>query len=151
MFYVTPRTRNSQRAIRNLDALCHEHLPVQLEVEVIDLTEHPGLAASRPRSATSTTTRSSSNGQHALDLWQRATTPFDLVITDVVMAEMSGWALGEQIHAESPAQKSIYPSGYSQEVLAQHGAASSTFILLQKPFTRLDLLRTVRDTLDRQR
>jgi CheY-like chemotaxis protein len=90
------------------------------------------------------------SGQQALDLWQRATTPFDLVITDVVMADMSGWALGEQIHASSPDQKIIYMSGYSPEVLAQHGAASSTFTLLQKPFTRLDLLRTVRDTLDRQ-
>jgi signal transduction histidine kinase len=90
------------------------------------------------------------SGQQALDRWHRATTPFDLVITDVVMVDMSGWALGEQIHADSPDQKIIYMSGYSPDVLAQHGAASSTFILLQKPFTRLDLLRTVRDTLDRQ-
>ena len=90
------------------------------------------------------------SGQQALDLWQRASTPFDLVITDVVMVDMSGWALGEQIHAGSPDQKIIYMSGYSPEVLAQHGAASSTFTLLQKPFTRLDLLRTVRDTLDRE-
>ena len=43
--YVTPRTRNSQRAIRNLDALCRENLPVHFEVEVIDVTEHPALAA----------------------------------------------------------------------------------------------------------
>ncbi len=86
----------------------------------------------------------------ALGIWQRAATPFDLVITDVVMADMSGWALGEQIHELSPTQKIIYMSGYSQEVLAQHGASSSTFTLLQKPFTKLDLLRTVRHTLDRR-
>jgi circadian clock protein KaiB len=42
--YITPRTTNSQRAISNLDALCQEDLPVRLEVEVIDVTEHPALA-----------------------------------------------------------------------------------------------------------
>jgi circadian clock protein KaiB len=42
--YITPRTTNSQRAISNLDALCQEDLPVRLEVEVIDVTQHPGMA-----------------------------------------------------------------------------------------------------------
>jgi circadian clock protein KaiB len=42
--YVTPRTPNSQRAINNLHALCQEDLPVRLDVEVIDVTEHPALA-----------------------------------------------------------------------------------------------------------
>jgi two-component system cell cycle sensor histidine kinase/response regulator CckA len=87
------------------------------------------------------------NGQAALEAWPRAA-PFDLVLTDVVMAGLSGWALGEQIRALAPAQKIVYMSGYSHEVLAQHGAAASTFMLLQKPFTRFDLLRAVRHTLD---
>jgi DNA-binding NtrC family response regulator len=73
------------------------------------------------------------------------------VLTDVVMPGMTGWALGEQIHAHAPTQKIIYMSGYSHEVLAQHGASTSSFMLLQKPFTKLDLLRTVRHTLDRSR
>lgn len=42
--YITPRTTNSQRAISNLEALCQEELPVRLDVEVIDVTEHPALA-----------------------------------------------------------------------------------------------------------
>jgi circadian clock protein KaiB len=42
--YVTPRTAISQRAISNLDAFCREDLPVQFEVEVIDVTEQPALA-----------------------------------------------------------------------------------------------------------
>jgi two-component system, cell cycle sensor histidine kinase and response regulator CckA len=86
----------------------------------------------------------------ALETWMTRDEPFDLVLTDVVMPGMTGWALGEQIQAHSPAQKIIYMSGYSHEVLAQHGAATSSFTLLQKPFTKLDLLRTVRYTLDRR-
>jgi two-component system, cell cycle sensor histidine kinase and response regulator CckA len=90
------------------------------------------------------------SSQAALDLWLTRTDPFDLVLTDVVMPGMTGWALGEQIHAHAAGQKIIYMSGYSHEVLAQHGAATSSFTLLQKPFTKLDLLRTVRHTLDRR-
>jgi two-component system cell cycle sensor histidine kinase/response regulator CckA len=90
------------------------------------------------------------SSQAALDLWLRRVDPFDLILTDVVMPGMTGWALGQQIHAHSPTQKIIYMSGYSHEVLAQHGAATSSFTLLQKPFTKLDLLRTVRHTLDRR-
>src|SRR5688572_10480433 len=90
------------------------------------------------------------SSQAALDLWLTPSKPFDLVLTDVVMPGMTGWALGEQIHSHAPTQKIIYMSGYSHEVLAQHGAATSSFTLLQKPFTKLDLLRTVRHTLDRR-
>jgi signal transduction histidine kinase len=91
------------------------------------------------------------SSEAALERWMTRTEPFDLVLTDVVMPGMTGWALGEQIHAHAPTQKIIYMSGYSHEVLAQHGASTSSFMLLQKPFTKLDLLRTVRHTLDRSR
>jgi two-component system cell cycle sensor histidine kinase/response regulator CckA len=93
---------------------------------------------------------SADSSQTALDLWMARTEPFALVLTDVVMPGMTGWALGERIHAQAPAQKIIYMSGYSHEVLAQHGSATSSFTLLQKPFTKLDLLRTIRHTLDRR-
>jgi circadian clock protein KaiB len=42
--YITPRTSNSLRALTNLDALCREELHGQYEVEVIDVTEQPGMA-----------------------------------------------------------------------------------------------------------
>ena len=90
------------------------------------------------------------SGEAARELWLARTAPFDLVLTDVVMPGMTGWALGEQIHAQAPTQKIIYMSGYSHEVLAQHGAATSSFALLQKPFTKMNLLRTVRHTLDQR-
>jgi CheY-like chemotaxis protein len=89
------------------------------------------------------------SGGAALDAWVQRSEPFDLILTDVVMPGMTGWALGAQIHVDAPTQKIIYMSGYSHEVLAQHGAGTSSFTLLQKPFSKLGLLRTVRHTIDR--
>jgi len=84
----------------------------------------------------------------AIAAWSKTSPSFDLVLTDVVMPDASGWSLGEQIRAQSPDQKIIFMSGYSHEVLAQGITDGSSFKLLQKPFTRVDLLRTVRRALD---
>jgi two-component system, cell cycle sensor histidine kinase and response regulator CckA len=84
----------------------------------------------------------------AIAAWAGGTKGFDLIVTDVVMPDASGWALGEQIRAQAPAQKIVFMSGYSHEVLAHGTTGASTFKLLQKPFTRIDLLRIVRRTLD---
>jgi signal transduction histidine kinase len=94
------------------------------------------------------TVDSASTVAEALTAWSRVGRGFDLVITDVVMPDASGWSLGEQIRAQAPDQKIIFMSGYSHEILAQGTTSAPTFKLLQKPFTRLDLLRLVRRTLD---
>jgi CheY-like chemotaxis protein len=140
---VGPLERRRQ-ARASLDALAGTERVLLVEDEVSVRT-----VASEILTKSGYIVTSVDSSQGALDLWLRRTMPFDLVLTDVVMPGMTGWALGEQIHAHAPLQKIIYMSGYSHEVLAQHGTATSSFTLLQKPFTKLDLLRTVRHTLDR--
>jgi hypothetical protein len=141
---VDPLER-SRRAKSSLDALAGTERILLVEDEASVRT-----VASEILTKSGYIVTSVDSSQAALDVWLRRTKPFDLVLTDVVMPGMTGWALGEQIHALAPLQKIIYMSGYSHEVLAQHGAATSSLTLLQKPFTRLGLLRTVRQTLDRR-
>lgn len=43
--YVAGTTPNSQRALKNIERICEEHLAGRYELEVIDLLEHPQLAA----------------------------------------------------------------------------------------------------------
>jgi circadian clock protein KaiB len=43
--YVAGQTPKSVTAFANLKKLCEEHLPGQYRIEVIDLMEHPQLAA----------------------------------------------------------------------------------------------------------
>ena len=84
----------------------------------------------------------------ALDAFRAAITPFDLVLTDIVMPGMSGWELFERVRAESATQRVLFMSGYSDEVLADHGVVKSSIPLLAKPFTSNELARAVRRTLD---
>ncbi len=83
-----------------------------------------------------------SNGAKALELLSKAQPPIDLVITDLVMPQMSGRELIEQIQALSPGIPIICTSGY---VRASGKENAATF--LQKPFTSQELLRRVKQAL----
>jgi len=72
----------------------------------------------------------------------------DLLLTDVVMPEMSGKELVERLRVMCPALKVLYMSGYTDEALGHHGALESGVMLLQKPFTSAQLAQRVRLALD---
>jgi signal transduction histidine kinase/ActR/RegA family two-component response regulator len=72
----------------------------------------------------------------------------DVLLTDVVMPQMSGPQLVERFLARYPGTLVIFMSGYADDALAQYGLAASE-VFLRKPFTPATLLRTLRDALDR--
>nr|MBP8272798.1 response regulator [Acidobacteriota bacterium] len=88
------------------------------------------------------------DGNAAFEIWSTADEPFALVLTDIVMAGMSGWELGEKLKSVRPDQRVLFMSGYSDEVLADHGVVESSIPLVLKPFTSADLARSVRRMLD---
>jgi len=70
----------------------------------------------------------------------------DLLVTDVVLPQISGRALAQQLSTLRPAMKVLYISGYTDDKMLQHGIPGTAF--LQKPFSSDVLARTVRDMLD---
>jgi two-component system, cell cycle sensor histidine kinase and response regulator CckA len=71
----------------------------------------------------------------------------DLVLTEVVMPEISGLELGRALAAREPRLKILYMSGY-RDALARAAPAGATETLLLKPFTPEVLLSRVREELD---
>ena len=67
----------------------------------------------------------------------------DLLLTDVIMPEMSGTAL-----AEAASLPTVFMSGYTDSVIAQQGILQDGVVFLPKPFSADELLRIVRVTLD---
>jgi PAS domain S-box-containing protein len=71
-----------------------------------------------------------------------------LLITDIVMPEMSGRALAEKLTAIQPSLRVLYMSGYTDDTILRYGAMDSGQGFLQKPFTKKELAIKVRELLD---
>jgi two-component system, cell cycle sensor histidine kinase and response regulator CckA len=87
----------------------------------------------------------------ALDVLSQARGRIDLLVLDVVMPDCDGVQLGEMVREEWPDQKILYMSAHPAEVLVQHGLESLNVPFLAKPYTRDEILRKVRQALDRRR
>lgn len=83
------------------------------------------------------------NGQKALDLFYKCSKDIDLVITDLVMPQMSGREVVEKLREHTPDVKIICASGF----IRYGGEDEETY--LQKPFTSQDLLRKVKQVTSR--
>jgi PAS domain S-box-containing protein len=82
------------------------------------------------------------DGKSALAVIGSDHAAIDLILTDVVMKGMNGPELVLRLIDSHPAMKVVYMSGYTGELVANQGLDGG-IRLLEKPFTRLDLLKTL--------
>ncbi len=90
------------------------------------------------------------NPDEAMALAHKNTHKINLLITDVVMPQMSGKDLAEQIKTLKPDLKVLFMSGYPANVIAHHGVLDQGVQFIQKPFSIKSLSVKVREVLDRQ-
>ncbi len=88
------------------------------------------------------------HGREALDLIERNHQTIDLVISDVVMPELSGRELGTRLAVLRPGLPILYMSGYTGEDVIQRGLLEPGVPFQPKPFTPEGLARKVREMLD---
>ena len=88
------------------------------------------------------------NGKTALEIARKKSNTIHMLITDVVMPEMSGRQLTERFAAIRPKARILYMSGYTDDAVVRHGVVSAGIDYLQKPFSSDALLRKVREVLD---
>jgi PAS domain S-box-containing protein len=89
------------------------------------------------------------DGQSALRLFERADQPVQLLLTDVVMPQMSGSELADSARSLQPGLKVLFTSGYTRDAIMRDGRLEPGLDLLSKPFTYTSLAAKVRDLLDR--
>jgi PAS domain S-box-containing protein len=88
------------------------------------------------------------SGSQALELWAQSKGRVDLLLTDVIMPQMSGSELAHQLRGKKPQLKILFMSGYTNDMIESHGVLNGETGFLQKPFTSEKLGRTVREVLD---
>lgn len=84
----------------------------------------------------------------ALSIAKEYPEKIDLLLTDVVMPGMNGRELSARILSIREGIKVLFISGYTANVIAQHGVLDEGVHFIHKPFTMSDLAVKVRETLD---
>jgi PAS domain S-box-containing protein len=82
----------------------------------------------------------------AIELARMGDNSIDIVVTDVVMPTMSGTEMLPLLRAFRPGLKAIFMSGYAGEHITARGLSLGD-VLLEKPFSKHDLLRKIRKAL----
>jgi PAS domain S-box-containing protein len=72
----------------------------------------------------------------------------DLLLTDVIMPEISGKDLMKTLSTTYPRIKSIFMSGYTENIISQSGLLDKNLNFIQKPFSLKDLSILIRKVLD---
>ena len=81
------------------------------------------------------------DGQEALETFERQADDIDVVMTDVVMPNVSGPALASALRARRPTVKVLYVSGYTEQL--ELGGPEPNTTHLAKPITRGALLKHI--------
>ncbi len=115
-------------------------LLVEDEQEILELTttmlEYQGytvLAAATPG--------------EAIELAGKSSSHIDLLMTDVIMPEMNGRDLARELLLLYPDLKRLFMSGYTADIIANHGVLEKNVSFIQKPFSMQDLAIKVREAL----
>ena len=88
------------------------------------------------------------SGEAALGIWGDREGSIDVLLTDVIMPQMSGGDLAHKLREMNPHLKVLFMSGYTDDIIAGYGVLAGETQLIQKPFTAEALGRKLRGVLD---
>ena len=87
--------------------------------------------------------------EKVMDIVKKYTGNIHLLITDVIMPEMNGRDLAEQLQSICPNLKCMFMSGYTANAIVHQGVLDKGINFIQKPFSRRELAETIRKALDK--
>ena len=86
-------------------------------------------------------------GRNAIQAYENSAEPVNLLLTDVIMPDLTGPVVAEQLLSRQPDLPVLFISGFHDAGMVQRFVTLKGFTLLPKPFTIGGLLRGVQESL----
>jgi CheY-like chemotaxis protein len=131
---VEPKVRSRERGSATILLVEDEHVLLSLTQRMLERQGYTVLAAGTPGEGIRLATGHPSQ--------------IHLLITDVVMPEMNGRDLAKQLLLIVPDLKCLFTSGYTANIVAQHGVLEQGVHFLQKPFSSEELAAKVQEAME---
>jgi len=115
---------------------------------VIEDDERVGALVSRILQRAGYRVLAASSGEEALRIGRNGAGPIDLILSDVVVPDISGPEIVNRLRETSSETRALFMSGHANHTLLQDGVLQAAAGFIQKPFAAQALARKVRDVLD---
>lgn len=90
------------------------------------------------------------DGDDAVRKFQENKDTIDLIVLDIIMPKMNGKEVSDEVKVIRPGMKTVYISGYPADFITSRGMLDEKIELIEKPFNPRNLLRKVREVLDKR-
>ena len=114
---------------------------------LVDDDDGVRLVATRILTRAGYTVLAASSPDEAEAIWTDHPGPIHLLMTDLMLPGMNGGQLANRLLESRKDARVLYTSGYTNESVVERGLIIPDMPFLAKPFTILDVIRTVRDAL----
>jgi len=92
------------------------------------------------------TVDTASSGVEALERVEAAASPYDLLLTDVIMPQMNGWTLAEKVREKWPETRVVFVSGYDDQIVPMEKVNADPMLsFLSKPLTTATLINKIHE------
>ena len=142
--YFPLMNAHAQQAARKADAIVHQR--GDETILLVEDDENVREATRRILAAGGYQVLVADNGAHAVELAKGRQGQIHLLISDVVMPNMSGREVLEELR-QYGVPRVLFMSGYTDDSVVNHGILDGDFPFLHKPFSRDALLKKVREVL----
>jgi DNA-binding response OmpR family regulator len=89
------------------------------------------------------------DGEEAVEKFRENMEDVSLILLDVIMPKKNGKEILEEVRMMKPGMKLIFISGYTANIMHEKGIFEKDMDFITKPFLKDDLLRKVREVLDK--
>lgn len=87
------------------------------------------------------------DGEEVVSLFEANANRIDLLLLDVLMPKKNGRVAYEEIKCKRPDIKALFLSGYSQDLLMEHGNLLNGYVFVSKPISSHELLKKIHEVL----